>query len=89
MASEGFDVYVVADACGGASKEAHNMALQRMIQAGVIPVTWEQVLLEFQRDWGNKETYDAVMQIIQEHGGAYGIGVEYANYMIPQPSYSR
>jgi nicotinamidase-related amidase len=89
LVSEGFDVYVVADACGGASKEAHNMAMHRMIQAGVVPVTWEQVLLEFQRDWSNKETYDAVMQIIQEHGGAYGIGVEYANSMIPQPSYAQ
>lgn len=76
--AEDYTVYVVADACGGASKTAHKMAMQRMIQAGVRPVTWEQVLLEFQRDWNNKDTYNAVMQIIKEHGGTYGIGVEYA-----------
>jgi nicotinamidase-related amidase len=86
--SEGFEVFVVADACGGVSKEAHDMALSRMIQAGAVPVTWEQTLLEFQRDWNNKETYDAVLQIVQEHGGAYGIGVEYANAMVSQSSYA-
>ena len=88
MLSEGFEVFVVADACGGVSKEAHQMAMQRMIQAGAVPVTWEQTLLEFQRDWSNKDTYDAVLQIVQEHGGTYGIGVEYANSMVSQPSYS-
>jgi len=84
MTADGYKVYVVADACGGATKEAHDMALQRMVQAGVIPVTAQQVCLEFQRDWANKETYDAVMQLVQEHGGAYGMGVEYAQSMLQQ-----
>ncbi|MDR3269971.1 MAG: hydrolase [Peptococcaceae bacterium] len=84
MKADGYKVYVVADACGGASKTAHHMALQRMIQADVIPVTWEQVLLEFQRDWNNKDTYNAVMSIVKEHGGAYGLGVEYAETMVQQ-----
>lgn len=52
-----------------------------MIQAGA---TWLAGLLELQRDWANKDTYQAVMGVIQEHGGAYGLGVEYANAMIPQ-----
>ncbi|HCM9744444.1 TPA: isochorismatase family protein [Enterobacter hormaechei subsp. steigerwaltii] len=72
----------VADASGGTSKEAHDFAMQRMIQAGVIPVTWQQVMLEWQRDWARKETYTAVMDIVREHSGAYGMGVDYAYTMV-------
>lgn len=53
-----YDVYIVTDASAGTSKEAHDMAVQRMIQAGAIPVTWIQVLLEYQRDWSRREHYD-------------------------------
>jgi nicotinamidase-related amidase len=56
--------------------------MQRMIQAGVIPVTWQQVMLEWQRDWARKETYTAVMDIVREHSGAYGMGVDYAYTMV-------
>jgi nicotinamidase-related amidase len=84
MKQDGYDVHVVADCCGGATKEAHFAAMQRMTQAGVVPVTWQQVMLEFQRDWSNKDTYDAVMAIIKEHSGAYGLGVEYAESMLPK-----
>jgi nicotinamidase-related amidase len=81
---DGYEVYIVTDASAGSSKEAHQTAILRMIQAGAKPVTWQSVLLELQRDWANKETYQAVMDIIAEHGGAYGLGVEYANAMIPK-----
>ncbi|WP_436895491.1 hydrolase [Enterobacter hormaechei] len=77
-----YEIYMVADASGGTSKEAHDFALQRMIQAGVIPVTWQQVMLEWQRDWARKETYTAVMDIVREHSGAYGMGVDYAYTMV-------
>lgn len=77
-----YEIYMVADASGGTSKEAHDYAMQRMIQAGVVPVTWQQVLLEWQRDWAHKETYDAVMKIVKEHSGAYGMGVDYAYTMV-------
>ena len=77
-----YEIYMVADASGGTSKEAHDYAMQRMIQAGVVPVTWQQVLLEWQRDWAHKETYDAVMAIVREHSGAYGMGVDYAYTMV-------
>jgi len=77
-----YEIYMVADASGGTSKEAHDYAMQRMIQAGVIPVTWQQVLLEWQRDWANRGTYDAVMAIVREHSGAYGMGVDYAYTMV-------
>src|SRR5437763_10232430 len=77
-----YEIYMVADASGGTSKEAHEYSMQRMIQAGVVPVTWQQVLLEWQRDWAHKETYDAVMGIVKEHSGAYGMGVDYAYTMV-------
>ena len=85
MMKDGYEVYVVTDACGGASKEAHDMAVLRMTQAGVKPVTWMQVMLEWQRDWNNKDTYNGVMAIVKEHGGAYGLGVEYAETMLKKP----
>jgi nicotinamidase-related amidase len=77
-----YEIYMVADASGGTSKEAHDYAMQRMIQAGVVPVTWQQVLLEWQRDWANKGTYNEVMAIVREHSGAYGMGVDYAYTMV-------
>ena len=78
----GYEIYMVADASGGTSKEAHDYAMQRMIQAGIVPVTWQQVLLEWQRDWARRETYDAVIAIVQEHSGAYGMGFDYAYTMV-------
>jgi nicotinamidase-related amidase len=78
----GYEVYVVEDACGGTSVAAHTAAMQRLIQAGAVPVTWLQVLLEFQRDWTRRDTYDAVIAILKQHAGAYGSGVEYADTMV-------
>ncbi|MGG0813093.1 hydrolase [Paenibacillus alvei] len=78
---EGYEVYIVTDASGGTTTEAHNTAIQRMIQAGAIPVTWLSVLLEYQRDWAREETYDAVVNVAKEHAGAYGTGIVYAKTM--------
>ena len=78
----GYEVYTVDDASGGTSLTAHNAAMRRVEQAGAIPVTAIQVLLEYQRDWAHKDTYDAVMEIVKEHTGAYGQGVEYAYTMV-------
>lgn len=80
--STGYEVYIVTDASGGTSPEAHEMALRRMVQAGAVPVTWQQVMLEWQRDWSRKDTYDGVIGIVKEHSGAYGMGVEYAYTMV-------
>jgi len=77
-----YEIYMVADASGGTSVDAHDFAMQRMVQAGVVPMTWQQVLLEWQRDWARKETYDATIGIVQEHSGAYGMGVDYAYTMV-------
>ncbi|QGM80552.1 hydrolase [Otariodibacter oris] len=77
-----YEIYMVADASGGTSADAHKYAMDRMVQAGVVPVTWQQVLLEWQRDWARRDTYDAVMDIVKEHSGAYGMGVDYAYTMV-------
>ncbi|EWY40746.1 Non-heme chloroperoxidase Cpo [Skermanella stibiiresistens SB22] len=82
MAEGGYEIFMVADASGGTSKEAHDYSMLRMIQAGVAPVTWQQVMLEWQRDWARRGTYDAVMAIVKEHSGAYGMGVDYAYTMV-------
>src|SRR5882757_9289396 len=82
MHDAGYEIYMVADASGGTSKEAHDYAMQRMIQAGVVPVTWQQVLLEWQRDWARRDTYDAEIVIVGEHSGGYGMGVDYAYTMV-------
>jgi nicotinamidase-related amidase len=82
MKEGGYEIYMVADASGGTSVEAHKYAMDRMVQAGVIPVTWQQVLLEWQRDWARKDTYDATIAVVQEHSGAYGMGVDYAYTLV-------
>jgi nicotinamidase-related amidase len=82
MAEGGYEIYMVADASGGTSREAHDYAMQRMVQAGVVPMTWQQVLLEWQRDWARRDTYDAVLAVVRDHSGAYGMGVDYAYTMV-------
>lgn len=70
---EGYDVFAVTDASGGVSAEAHDMAVRRMVQAGVTPVTWINVFGEWQRDWARTETLAAVAEVLVAHGGASGI----------------
>jgi nicotinamidase-related amidase len=79
---DGYDVFVVEDCCGDVSLLAHDNAMKRVIQAGAKPVTALSVMLEWQRDWAAKGTYDAVMDIVKTHFGAYGVGVEYAYTMV-------
>jgi nicotinamidase-related amidase len=79
---ETYDVLVVADSCGGLTPTSHDMALRRMEAAGAKMTSWIQVLLEFQRDWTRSDTYEAARSIVVDHGGGYGIGLEYARAMI-------
>ncbi|MDJ0655466.1 MAG: hydrolase [Xanthomonadales bacterium] len=82
MADAGYEIYMVADASGDTSVAAHENSMQRMIQAGVVPMTTIQTMLEWQRDWARREKYDGLMEIIREHGGAYGMGIDYAYTMV-------
>jgi nicotinamidase-related amidase len=77
-----YEVYVVADACGGLTPASHELALRRMEAAGAHLTSWIQVLLEFQRDWTRHETYEAARGIVVAHGGGYGMGLAYAREMI-------
>jgi nicotinamidase-related amidase len=79
---DNYEVYVVEDCCGDVSQLAHDNAMKRVIQAGAKPVTALTVMLEWQRDWALRDTYDAVMDIVKTHCGAYGVGVEYAYTMV-------
>lgn len=84
--AEGYQVCCVADACGGATEASHRLALARMQSAGVVMTSWLQLLLEFQRDWTRRETYDAARAIVEDHAGGYGIGLSYARDMIRPPA---
>jgi len=69
---EGYDVFAVTDASGGVSVEAHERAIQRMVQAGAVPITWMAVLSEWQRDWAREATVPALGEIMLAHGGSTG-----------------
>ncbi|WAC70931.1 hydrolase [Roseateles sp. SL47] len=78
---QGFEVYIITDACGDVSTEAHERAVERMVQAGARPMTALQYMLELQRDWARAETYDLTTGIAKKFGGAYGLGITYAKSM--------
>lgn len=80
--ADGYRVHVVADACGGLTPASHDAALRRMEQAGAVMTSWLQFLLEMQRDWTRHDSYEAARGIVVDHGGGYGIGLDYARDMI-------
>ena len=82
MLGAGYNIYVVEDCCGATSPAAHEAALSRMVQAGAVRLTTIPALLEWQRDWKNREHYNALMGILKQQGGAYGSGIEYAYTMV-------
>jgi nicotinamidase-related amidase len=79
---DGFEVFVVSDACGGLTPQSHEFALRRLEQAGARLTSWIQALLEFQRDWTRHETYEAARAVVEANGGGYGMGLAYAREMI-------
>ena len=81
MLKEGYQLYVATDACGDVSKEAHERAVQRLVQAGVVPVTSLQVCFELQQDWARGETYEGVMDILRAHS-PYGIQVRFSKWAL-------
>ena len=78
---QGYEVYAITDACGDVSTEAHERAVERMVQAGVRPLTSVQYLLELQRDWARSETNDETVKTSIANGGSYGLGLIYAKTM--------
>ncbi|MGS2739453.1 isochorismatase family protein [Sinomicrobium sp. M5D2P17] len=80
--SDGYEVYIITDACGDITQEAHDQSVTRMVLAGAKPITSLQYLLELQRDWSRAETYKAVTTLAQKYGGSYGLGIQYAKDML-------
>ena len=78
---QGFEVHFITDACGDVSTEAHERAVERIIQAGGVPMTSLQYMLELQRDWARTETYDMTTGIARKYAGSYGLGITYAKTM--------
>ena len=72
---EGYEVFVVTDASGGVSAEAHDMAVRRLVQAGAVPITWMAVLAEWQRDWAREDSATAISSVLLDHAGASGIAL--------------
>jgi nicotinamidase-related amidase len=83
--AEGYEVFIVADACGGATTVSHDLALQRLRDRGAQLPSWLQLLLELQRDWTRQATYAAARSIVESHAGSYGIGLAYARDMLAPP----
>jgi nicotinamidase-related amidase len=81
-AEDGYEVFVVGDACGGLTPQSHELALRRMQSAGIQMTSRLQVLLELQRDWTRHDTYDGARAIVEDFAGGYGIGLAYARDMI-------
>ena len=79
---DGYEVYVITDASGDVTKEAHDQAVTRMVQAGAKPITSIQYLLELQRDWARQDTYKAVNDLVVKYAGSYGIGIQYSREML-------
>lgn len=81
-AGEGFEVYAVTDASGGVSAEAHDMAVRRMVQAGVVPITWLAVMGEWQRDWAREATIPGAAEVQARHGGATGVAFAWETQLL-------
>lgn len=83
-AGEGFEVFVVTDASGSGSNEGHDMAVRRMIQAGVVPITWQVVLGEWQRDWAREKTVPGAVEVQAQHGGASGVAFAWETQLLAE-----
>jgi nicotinamidase-related amidase len=81
MLKAGYEIFIVADACGDTSAEAHERAMQRMVQAGAVPITSLQFVFELQQDWARGETYDGVMEILKSLT-PYGIQVRFSKWAL-------
>ncbi len=83
---EGYEVYIVTDASGGVSIEAHEMAIQRMVQAGAVPITWSVFGSELQRDWARTSTVPALAQTLVDHMGNVGTSFMWEQQLLGTPS---
>jgi nicotinamidase-related amidase len=71
----GYEVYVVADASGSLTKETHDIALQRMVQAGAVPTTWYSLAGELEYDHTSARG-PLLQQVMREHQPTMAKGVQ-------------
>jgi nicotinamidase-related amidase len=69
----GYEVYVAVDATAGETLETHQVAVQRMIQAGVVPVTWLSLASQYQGSYTNHETVQGFLGLMTQHSAAFGM----------------
>src|SRR5881227_1239347 len=84
-AGEGYEVYIVTDASGGVSVEAHEMAIQRMVAAGCMPITWAVLASELQRDWARTATVPALAEMLVAHMGNVGTSLDWELQLLHTP----
>jgi nicotinamidase-related amidase len=82
---EGYEVYIVTDASGGVSLEAHEMAIQRMVQAGAVPITWTVFASELQRDWAREATVPGLAKLLVDHMGNVGTSFVWEQQLLNTP----
>jgi len=80
--ADGYDVFIVTDASGGMSCEAHDMAVRRMTAAGAVPITWVAVMAEWQRDWAREATVAGISAVLAEHAGGSGIALAWEHQLL-------
>ncbi len=90
---DGFEVYFVSDASGGVSKEAHEDAKARMIQAGARPMNWMGVVAEWTPDYTSPER-NALTDALLRHGGGVSLAVQYllaqvTAGLVPMPTFAK
>ena len=79
---DGFDIFAVTDASGGVSVESHDMAVRRMVQAGIVPITWLAVASEWQRDWARPAALPALTEMLLQHGGGTGSALAWETQLL-------
>ena len=84
---DGYDVYVVTDASGGVTVEAHDMAIRRLVAAGAQPITWVGLAGELQRDWARTEHLGEVAQVLIDHAGATGSVFLWETQLLGEPEF--
>ena len=87
--ADGYDVFIVTDASGGVSVEAHDMAVRRMVAAGAVPITWLAVLGEWQRDWAREKTAAGVAGVVIEHGGGSSVAFAWEQQLLAGSAWAR
>jgi nicotinamidase-related amidase len=85
----GYEVFIVVDACGDISPRAHQKAIERLLQRGVEPITWLQMLLVFHQDWAPPEAYEALLNIARDHASTHGLEIQYARPDLGEEETSR